>query len=189
MTDPTPLDRFLGAIRTLIRSELPNLAYLGTWAYTVVGVNGDGTVNATIEDPTGKMPASLNNLSISAGADGSTGAPTLGNTCHVRFINGDPTRPTIVGNQALVRVATVDASDTVNVGPSADSVVLAGGNAPIARDGDAVAVYFGTPGVGIDIQGTFAIGTPTTAGKFTGTLTPAGPACGVIISGQPRVLA
>lgn len=188
MSDPNALDRFMSAIRALIRSELPRLKFLGTWEYSVSGVNGDSTVNAAPTDADAGLPA-LNNLSIVSGPEGGTSAPTPGNLCYVRFINGDPTRPVIVGNQALVRTSTFDATETVNVGPSADTVVLAGGDAPVARDGDAVAVYFGTPGVGLSIQGTFQIGTPTTAGAFSGTITPAGPASGVIISGQPRVLA
>ncbi len=188
MIEPNALDRFMGAIRALIRAELPRLKYLGTWAYSVTGVNGDGTVNASPSDLDAGLPA-LNNLSIVSGPEGGTAAPTPGNACYVRFINGDPTRPVVVGNQAVVRVATFDATEQVNVGPSAGTVVLAGGDAPVARDGDAVAVYFGTPGTGISIQGNFQIGTPTTAGAFTGTLTMLTPACGVITSGQPRVLA
>ncbi len=178
----------MGAIRALIRAELPRLKYLGTWEYSIVGVNADGTVNTAPTDRDAGLP-SLNDLSIVSGPEGGTSKPTPGNLCYVRFINGDPTRPVVTGNQALVRIATFDATDQVNVGPSADTVVLAGGNAPVARDGDAVAVYFGTPGTGIHIQGNFQIGTPTTAGAFDGTLTMLTPACGVITSGQPRVLA
>ncbi len=187
-TTSNPLDRYLEPIRAIIRAELPNLAYLGTWEYEIVGVNADGTVNAAAT-PGAPVP-NLNNIGIRSGPDGSTATPTVGNKCDVRFINGDPTRPAIVGNRAIVKSVTVDATDTVNVGPSvSNAVILAAGIAPIARMGDAVAVYFGTPPVGLHIQGTFTVGSPTQPGSFDGTITMAGPACGVITTGSPDVLA
>lgn len=189
MSEPNAMDRFLSAIRSMIRAELPNLAYLGTWEYSVVGVNADGTVNATIVDPKAPFP-SLNNIPVRSGPDGSTATPSMGRTCDVRFVNGDPSRPIIVGNQSVVKIATIDATDTVNVGPSvSNAVVLAGGDAPVARDGDAVAVYFGTPPAMLNVQGSFAVGSPTQSGSFSGTITMATPACGVITSGNPRVQA
>lgn len=189
MSEPTPQDRFLAAVRAIIRAELPNLTYLGVWSYTVMGVNGDGTVNAASSDPRAPLPA-LNNVPIAAGADGSTSVPTVGNECRIEFVNADPTRARVVGNAPTVKVATIDATDTVNVGPSVtDAVRLGSGDAPVARNGDAVAVYFGTPPAQLDIQGTFTVGSPTTAGSFTGKITMSGPACGVIITGAPKVLA
>ncbi len=177
----------MSAIRAVIRQELPRLANLGTWEYTVVGVNQDGTVNAAATDPGGPMP-NLNNVAIQSGPEGGTAAPTAGNLCYVRFVNGDPTRPVVVGNQSRVRTATLDASETVNVGPNASNgVILAGGSAPIARDGDAVTVYFSASP--LVVSGTFAASPPTIPGTFTGTLTITAPATGVITTGQPRVRA
>lgn len=189
MTQPNPLDRFLAPIRAIIRQELPRLAYLGTWEYRVLGVNADGTVNATATDPGAPMP-NLNNLPIRPGPEGGTSLPSVGNTCDVRFINGDPTRPRVVGNAALVRVATIDASETVNVGGSvSEAVILAGGDSPIARNTDAVAVYFGVPPIAIKCQGTFTPGTPLQGGTFDGDVTFPTPATGMITSGQDRVQA
>lgn len=187
--EPNALDRFMGAIRKLIREELPRLSYLGTWEYAVSGINDDGTVNAVVTDASTPVPASLNNLPIYSGPEGATATPTTGNLCYVRFINGDPTRPVVIGNQSLVKVLNVDATDTVNIGASVqNAVILAGGDAPVARDGDAVAVYF--PAGSITVSGTFIVSTdPPAPGSFSGTLTLAGPATGVITTGQPKVLA
>lgn len=186
MSDPTALDRFMGAIRAIIRSELPRLKYLGTWEYSTIGVNADNTVNATPTDSDAGMPT-LNSLAIVSGPEGGTGTPSVGNRCYVRFINGDPTRPVVVGNQAVVRTATIDATETVNIGPSATTVVLAGGDAPIARDGDAVSVFL--PTGPLTITGSFLPGIPPLPGTFAGTITFTGPAAGIITTGQPRVLA
>jgi hypothetical protein len=180
---PNPFDRLLEPLRAIIRNEIARLSYLATWEYSVVGVNGDGTVNATPTDDTAGLPA-LNNLEVRSDPSGSTGAPTPGNTCLVRFINGDPTRPAVVGNQALVKTVTIDASQTVDIGANVSgAVALAGGNAPIARMGDACTVYFptgATPVAGVVVLA---------PGTFTGTITFTHPAVGVITSGQPKVVA
>lgn len=183
MTAANPMDRILEPIRAIIREEVAKLSYFGTWEYAVVAVNDDGTVNANATDSTAPFP-SLNNLPIRSGPEGATGTPTAGNLCYVRFINGDPARPVVVGNQSLVETVTVDATETVQVGPSvSNAVVLAGGDAPIARDGDAVTVYF--PKTPTPVTG-MVISAP---GTFVGTITFLLPAVGVITTGNPRVVA
>lgn len=173
----------MAPLRKIIREEVAKLSYLGTWEYTTVAVNGDGTVNASTTDGNAPLP-SLNNLSIQADAAGSLGTPTPGNKCYVRFINGDPSRPIVVGNAPLCQTATVDATDTVEIGPSVSNAVeLGGGNAPVAREGDSVTVYFPivpTPVVGMVIA---------EPGTFSGTITFPLPAVGVITSGTPKVVA
>lgn len=187
MISPNPLDRLLESVRAIIRQELPYLKMLGTWEYRVSGVNGDDTINASPTDESAGLPP-INNMALRAGPDGSKSTPTIGNTCDVRFINGDPTRPAVVGNGALVRTVTVDATDTVSIGASvSNAVVLAGGSAPIARMGDAVTVYF--PLAPMLITGILTPGVPPVPGTFTGTLTIAQPATGVITTGQPKVVA
>lgn len=155
---------------------------LATWEYTCVGVNGDGTVNGTCDAPLAPYP-SLNNIPVRSGPEGGTSTPTVGNQFDVRFINGDPTRPRVVGNQALVKAAVIDASQTVAIGPSAQEVVLAGGNAPTARLGDAAQVYFPTGAMPVGGMVVLAPGT------FTGTITFPGPGIAVITTGQAKVLA
>jgi hypothetical protein len=181
-------DRILGPLRALVQEEVSRLRFLASWEYTVVGVNGDGTINCS--SPTAPLP-SLNNVPISPGAAGETGAPTPGNNCTVRFVNGDPARYRIVGNAPLVRTATFDATDTVNVGPSvSNAVILAGGSAPVARMGDAVQVYF--PTAPMVLTTGILTGPPPTStplGTFTATLVVAGPAVGTITTGNPKVLA
>jgi hypothetical protein len=173
----------MSPLRAIIAQETDRLLYLATWEYAVTGTNGDGSINATATD--GRCPQpSLNNLPVRAGPEGGTSTPTAGKTCLVRFINGDPTRPVVVGNEPLVKTSTIDATDTVAIGPSVtNAVVLAGGTAPTARMGDSVQVYFPTapmPCAGI-------VG--AIPGTFVGTITFAAPAVGSIMTGQSKVTA
>lgn len=182
------MDRFMTAIRTIIREEFPNLSYLGTYEYSVVGSNEDGSINATATDPAISMP-NLNNIPIRSGAEGATAKPTPGNLCYVRFINGDPTRPIVVGNQAIVDTLNIDATNIVRIGQSvSEAVIIAGGDAPVARDGDTVTVYFGSAG-SISATGMLSPGQPSQPGSFSGTISFDLPATGVITSGQSKVLA
>ncbi len=182
----SPIDRFMNPIRRIIRDEVAQLTYLGTWEYAVNSVNDDGTVNVTATSPSCPLP-SLNNVAQASGTEGGTSTPGVGKMCNVRFINGDPTRYVVVGNQSLVKVATIDASETVAIGASvSNAVVLAGGDAPVARMGDACTVYF-------PIGTTPCFGTitplPPAGGAFVGNITFTSPAVGVIGTGAPKVLA
>jgi hypothetical protein len=124
---------------------------------------------------------------LRAGPEGGVSTPTTGNLCYVRFVNGDPARPIVVGNQPIVQTATLDATDTVNVGPSvSNAVVLAAGVSPVARMGDAVTVYF--PPGGIIATGLITQ-LPPASGSFTGALTVVTPATGIVTTGQPKVTA
>lgn len=184
---PPGNDRFVHPIRAIVREEVAALKYLGTWEYSIAGVNeGDTiTVNVTSTDPTSPFP-SINNVAIRSGPEGGTSSPTPGNLCYVRFINGDPARPVVVGNEAIVNIATLDATDTVNVGPSvSNAVVLGGGNAPVARFADAVTVYL--PKTPLTCKGTVFGGTPV--GSFEGTISLTKSATGIINAGNPKVLA
>lgn len=179
---PSASDRLLTAIRAIVRAEFPAFTFAGTYEYTVSGVNGDGSINGVPTDPSITLPA-LNNIPLRPSTVGGTAKPTTGNKCLVRFVNQDPTRPIVVGNDALVNTVTIDASQTVNIGPSvSQAVVLAGGTAPAARLSDAVVVFFGSSP--ITIAG-LVTGAPP--GALTGTLIITAPATGVITTGNPKV--
>lgn len=185
MSRPTSNDRLLTPLRELIRAEVSRLSYLGTWEYTVTGVNGAGagaTVNATATSDRAPLP-SLMNVPIRSGPEGGVGEPTGGQLCYVRFINADPSRPIVVGNQPVVKNVTIDATDTVAIGPSSKTVILAGGEAPTARMGDACQVYFPTSPMPC------AGATTLPPGAFVGTVTFTAPGTATIMTGQPKVLA
>jgi hypothetical protein len=115
VASPTLADRLLTAIRAMIRAELPTLTFLGTYEYTITAVNGDGTLDCTPTDPTIPLPAG-NGWPMRSCVCGSTATPTVGNRCLVTFANGDPSRPIVVGNDPIVQVAVVDASEEVDIG-------------------------------------------------------------------------
>lgn len=163
---------------------MPQSTYCGTYEYTCNGVNGDGTINGSPTDSTVPLPA-LNNVPLRSSTIGGSSKPTAGNKFLVRFINQDPSRPIVVGCDPLVESVTIDASQTVNIGPSVQqAVVIAGGTAPAARMSDSVAVYF--PTTPITIAGTMVIPAPTMV-SFTGTLVITANGTGIITSGQPKV--
>jgi hypothetical protein len=176
-------DRVLGPLRAIVREEVAAFLFLASWEYTVDGVNGDGTVNCSISGAPAPLPTSLNNVPVSPGPEGATSTPTVGNVCTIRFVNGNPARYRVVGNAPLVKSVTIDATDTVNIGPSvSNAVVLAGGTAPMARMGDAGQVYF--PTIPMVCVGT----TAAPPGAFSGTVTFVQPGTMTIITGNPKIL-
>jgi hypothetical protein len=83
----------------------------------------------------------------------------------VRFVNGNPARPVVVGVGAPGVDATVDTTDALRLGPGAARVVLAGGSRELARDGDAVTIFL-RPGVLVGVL-TPPGGAPGTVGTLT----------------------
>jgi hypothetical protein len=64
-----------------------------------------------------------------------------GSKCRVVFLGADFSQPLVVSfDTTLPTEAKIDASDTVDVGPSAETVNIAGGGPGIARTGDSVYV-------------------------------------------------
>jgi hypothetical protein len=117
---PTPLDRLLNAFRRLVRLQVSQLRFLGTYEYTVTAT--DGTyVDAAPVDTTQGLPfvghVPLRSDSIA------TQTPAVGATCELYFVNGDPSRPSI-------RWTT----------PTPTSVAIAGGGPAVARVGDSVSI-------------------------------------------------
>ena len=182
-------DRILDPLRAIVREEVAAFLFLASWEYTVDGVNGDGTINCSISGAPASLPTSLNNVPVSPGPEGAVSTPTVGNVCTIRFVNGNPARYRVVGNAPLVKSVTIDATDTVNIGPSvSNAVVLAGGNAPSAGMGDAAQVYFPTAPMVLTVGIRTAPGASVPLGTFTATITIVGPGVGSIITGNPKVL-
>jgi hypothetical protein len=144
MTASVPLsaDRIAATIRALILNEVPELVYAATYEYAVTAVRGDGSVDGTCTDPSAGVP-DLNAVPMGALACGGVSTPTVGSLFLVDFLNADGTRYAVV-SCALVKVATLDASSTVNVGPSASNPVKLGPSpaAKVARVGDQITVYW-----------------------------------------------
>lgn len=132
------MDRILGALRKIIAQEHPNLVYAGAWEYVVTSVNGDGTVNGRPTSPLLPLPT-LNGVPCGALASGGVCEPTVGATFVVRFANQDGSRFMFV-SASTARVATIDATERVEVGASAAEVIIAGGSSGVSRTGDGLSV-------------------------------------------------
>lgn len=150
---PTALDRLLTAIRALIRAEFPQYTYAGLYSYTIQSINsGTGAIDCMPVDTTVPLPG-LSNISLSPSLLGDLCLATAGSVCLVEFVNADPSRPVVVSIGATNFTGTVDASQSMAVGPSASTVNLGAAAMPIARVGDTVSVYF-PMGTSITIVGT-----------------------------------
>lgn len=119
---PTPLDRLLTAIRLIIRAELPQLTYFGTYEYSIQS-NSGSTVDVAPVDTTISLPA-MNGVPLISSLQGQVVVPNSG-LCRIRFINGDPSQPIVVGIVSLPNSTTIDATGQFSIGPSASKVVFA----------------------------------------------------------------
>jgi hypothetical protein len=157
MLESSPLDRLLVSIRELIRAEVPSLTFCGLYEYTVSGVNGATLACQPVSQTTG-LPV-LSNVPLQPSILGEVGTPSAGDLCLVQFVNGSPSRPEVISLGPTNAAGTLDASDVLNVGPSASSVALGAAQNPGARVTDTVNIYF-PPGVTLTIDGTV----PSTGG-------------------------
>ena len=156
-------DRILAALRALVRRELAPARFLGVYEYTVQGATRT-TVDAS---PASSLaPVVPPGVPLLPSLLGQAVTPAVaGQTCRIRFVDGDPSRPVCVGLGASPVDATVDASGTLSAGPGAARVVLAGGSQDIAREGDAVTIFL-PPGVLVGVV-TPPGGAPVTVGPLT----------------------
>jgi hypothetical protein len=135
---PTPLDRLLTAIRLIIRAELPQLTYFGTYEYSIQSSSGS-TVDVSPVDTTISLP-SMTAVPLVSSLQGQVVTPNSG-LCRIRFINGDPSQPICVGIVDIPSSSTIGATGQLNIGPSASKIVFANGTLGIARVGDMITLY------------------------------------------------
>jgi hypothetical protein len=140
---PTADDRLGWAIRALILEQCPGLTFSATWEYAVTSTNADGTINGEPTDPSSPVPA-LNNVSWGTLAAGGVSQPAIGARFLVDFLDADGSRYAAVSVDPGVVTATIDAGESIAIGPSAATPILLG---PVrakstARLGDSVQLYF-----------------------------------------------
>lgn len=138
IVQPTALDRLLTAIRLIIRAELPQLTFFGTYEYSIQSASGS-TVDCAPVDTTISLP-SMTGVPLISSLQGQVVVPNQG-LCRIRFINGDPSQPICVGIASLASSMTIDATGQLNIGPSAAKIVFANGTQGIARVGDMITLY------------------------------------------------
>jgi hypothetical protein len=87
-------DRMMGAFRSLVRWLTRETAYHRLVEYRVASV-ASGTLDLRPARGASGMPA-LTAVPMAHGVPGASAEPQVGSTCLVAFVDGDPTRPTVV---------------------------------------------------------------------------------------------
>jgi len=182
---PTFFDRIMRALREIIWAETANIRFFGRYEYSVHASSGTlpgpVTIDATPTDPTIKLPP-VTKCPVYPGLLGE-GVDTVpqGTLVRVMFVNGVRSRPEIVGIGSVSADATVDATGTLKLGPSAGTVSVAGGGPAAARQADSVLVYF--PPL---MQLSGVVGTGPSALPFVGILSVPTPGIGSIQTGSAK---
>jgi hypothetical protein len=151
-------DRLLGDLEAIIDRQVAPTRWYGRYEYTIENPT-TSTVDATPVDPSIGLP-DLQGVPL-VGSSVATYAPPSGSTCHVQFLNGDPSRPVCVWTVMTPTMASI-----------------LGGSNPVARLGDQVQSFLppALPFVGV-----------SAAGPVTGTITVTAPVDGVITQGSQQV--
>ena len=133
MSAPAPvtqLDRMMRGLRSIIRAEIPSETYSNIYEYAVEALSADGsTADATPVDTTQSVPPDVR---IPLQLNAMTATLTVGSKCLVAFINGDPTRATILSAAPVPLKATYDASAQLKIGASCPDVEIGVAPAPLA---------------------------------------------------------
>lgn len=154
------------ALRELIEHVTRDRIYMRNYDAVVQRQHADGSVDLMPDDPLVRGNG-LSNVPIRHGLPGVTVKVRVGSRCLLGYANGDPTLPYAhLWDKTAIEEISFD-----------------GGTAPIARQGDAVAVSWPPS---LLITGTLAGPTP---GAFTGLLTIATQSAGIIQSGASKVKA
>lgn len=159
MSDPqavTVLDRILQNLRAVIRNEDAGRTFNNTYEYAVQAAFPNHTLDLLPTDAT-VAPPLPSGVPYAPALAGTFCTPGPGTLAYVLFANGVSTKPIVIGfNLVLPTSSTVDASGTLNLGPSASGVNIAGAVGFALRSGDVVShngftgpivfVSAGTPG-------------------------------------------
>ncbi len=161
------ITRLVSALTHMVR-ELGALSSMKSFQYRIVSQSGASLTLQAVENPDGtpsEAPDSTN-VVVWPGMQGLSAVYKSSSFCRVVFLGASYSNPIVVSfDGSTPTTVTIDASGTVDVGPSANAVNLAGGGNPVARVGDTVYVV----------------------GAFTGTVSGA-PATGVV-TGLGTILA
>lgn len=110
----------VSAARALVREELAGQVYTAPYAATVVGQNGDGTLELRSGDA---RIANMSRIPIRPGLPGLSACQVaVGTTAIVEFENGDPSRPVVTGWQmGSAQSLTLDAAVDIKLGALASA--------------------------------------------------------------------
>lgn len=155
---PVSLDRTIDAMRRLVLSFFPSAVYWIVHEYSVA--ESDGTAFSGLPTDATFSPALPTRVPYAPSLAGSSCVVPVGTLAYVGFANADPSKPYLVRfGPGLATSTTIDATDTIAVGPSASEVDLAGGNVTDAGGGAGRVVRYGDPIVfGVPGPGTVSAG-------------------------------
>ena len=119
-------DRLLSAFDRLLTLLRPRLAFYAVWEYRVVSTSGTGPVRIDARAVSSLCPMpDLAGITLWPGPSGCYAVPVPGSSVRIAFVDGDPTKPAIVG---------LDPN-------SAPALVYLSGTGPaVARVGDTVTI-------------------------------------------------
>lgn len=157
-----PRASFARVIAYVVRERV----YLRSYESTVESQNDDGTVDL-LPDSDAIRGTGLQSVPIYHGLPGVTVRVVPGARVLLQFVGGDPAKP----YASLWRSGDIE------------EISFNGGQAPVARQGDAVAVYWPAT---LNFTGAI-VGTPS--GTITGVLTVGTQSAGIIQTGASKVKA
>lgn len=171
-------DRLRRAFLALVKSVAPQLLYLGQYEARVITSSAPSAVQSQAGGVTWVVSAAftdaaiakilppLANLTVWPGPVWGYSQPVAGSLVRIAFVNGDPSKPAIVGFDPST------APTAINLGPLAAAH-------PVGRIGDAVSVTF----TALDAAGITAVGLGSPCTLTAGVLT----LTGTITAGSPLV--
>lgn len=119
-------DRILASLEKLVGLFTRRLPAAFVWSYSVESATETSFSGRRLSPdcPFDDMPE----IPLMPGIAGAGVRPAIGSIALVAFVDGDPAKPRVVGwDQQIPISVTIDASERVRVGPSAEAVELAGG--------------------------------------------------------------
>jgi hypothetical protein len=100
------VDRIIAALRALIKTELPSYTFNGVYEYAVQASADGVTVDASpassgpdipgVDTPKLPLPT-ITKLRLRSGLAGCSSTPKVGSILAVSFLNGDPSKPIVLG--------------------------------------------------------------------------------------------
>lgn len=179
---PIPTDRLRGAFLAMVRAVVPQLLFFGTYEAKVVTSSAPSAVQSQLGGVTWVVSAAftdvaiakvlppLANLTMWPGPVWGYSQPAPGSLVRVSFVNGDPSKPAIVGLDPSTPPTLVSIGAPVGTPPLASPLVL---SAPLvslftsAGAAAALAVVPGDGGAGAFAAYTAALTAPAAALAIT----------------------
>jgi hypothetical protein len=128
------IERLGASLSAIVRETvLARMTFLGVYEYTIAScAGGKLDARATPGAAAAGLPAQITSVTMRPSILGEAATWPPGSSCLIAFVNGDPTRPYVLGGDpsSVPLTSTIDATAGVTIGN--------GDTRPIARLGDTV---------------------------------------------------